>query len=509
MKINIEKNFRANFITGVLYRMLAMLAPFIIRTIIIKKLGLEYAGVSSLFTSVLQALSLAELGFGSAMVFNMYTAVANNDKDKLCAYTAFYRKVYRIIGLVVLSAGLCILPFIKHLIKGSYPQEINIYVIYLIYLLNTVLSYWFFAYKNSVALAYQRTDISLTVSIIAEFLLYGFQIWVLAVFKDFYIYAILLPLSTVLKNILTGIWVDRKYKDIRPEGELGRTESKKIFDDVKALFGHQVAFTVINSVDNMVISRMLGLDHVTIYNNYYYIINAAIGIMTMFFHSLQAGIGNDLIVNEEGKYKNFKRFRLTTILVIQMGAVCIYAIMQEFIRIWMGEKLMMDEGFVLLFVIGFYVTQVRRIVTTYKNAAGMWKQDMIKPYIVIAVDLILDLILIYRIDSRGAMLSTIISMGLIALPWETIVLYKGLFKKNPFEYFGFLLYHTMVLAFSLLIVWKAAQCFTIGGIPGLIIRLGCVVIFESIVLLLFNISNKDMKWMIDKALGFVCAWRKK
>lgn len=50
-------------------RLVTLLVPFVIRTIMIKTLGPEYLGLSNLFASILTVLSLAELGVGSAMVY--------------------------------------------------------------------------------------------------------------------------------------------------------------------------------------------------------------------------------------------------------------------------------------------------------------------------------------------------------------------------------------------------------------------------------------------------------
>lgn len=57
---------------GIIEKIITLLLPFITRTILIKVLGAEYLGLSSLFTSILQVLSITELGFGSAIVFSVY-----------------------------------------------------------------------------------------------------------------------------------------------------------------------------------------------------------------------------------------------------------------------------------------------------------------------------------------------------------------------------------------------------------------------------------------------------
>ena len=58
MEFNRTKNSTRTFIFGVISRAITILGPFITRTIIIYKLGTEYLGLSSLFTSVLSILNM-------------------------------------------------------------------------------------------------------------------------------------------------------------------------------------------------------------------------------------------------------------------------------------------------------------------------------------------------------------------------------------------------------------------------------------------------------------------
>ena len=93
MKLDIQKNAIRTMSFGVVNKVIMIVLPFIVRTIMIKELGLEYVGIGSLFTSILQVLSLTELGFGSAMVFNMYKPIAENDTEKICKLLNFYKNV--------------------------------------------------------------------------------------------------------------------------------------------------------------------------------------------------------------------------------------------------------------------------------------------------------------------------------------------------------------------------------------------------------------------------------
>ena len=171
------KNTKRNIIYGSINKIIMLLCPFIIRSIIIKNLGMDYVGLGSLFTSILQVLSLAELGFGSAIVYSMYKPIAEDDADRICALMRLYRTYYRLIGLFIGTVGLCLTPFIPKLIKGSIPTGLNIYVLYLMNLGVTVLSYWLFAYRNCLFSAHQRIDVTSKIAIITDTIKYVCQLF--------------------------------------------------------------------------------------------------------------------------------------------------------------------------------------------------------------------------------------------------------------------------------------------------------------------------------------------
>ena len=85
MKIERTKNATRNIIFGVLLNIYQIAIPFFMRTAMIYFMGVDYLGLNSLFTSILQVLNLAELGVGSAMVFSMYKPIVSDDKKTICA----------------------------------------------------------------------------------------------------------------------------------------------------------------------------------------------------------------------------------------------------------------------------------------------------------------------------------------------------------------------------------------------------------------------------------------
>ena len=54
MKVERTRNATRNAIFGVIYKIYVMLVPFVMRTLMIYIMGVNYLGLNSLFTSVLQ-----------------------------------------------------------------------------------------------------------------------------------------------------------------------------------------------------------------------------------------------------------------------------------------------------------------------------------------------------------------------------------------------------------------------------------------------------------------------
>jgi len=61
MKIERTKNASRNMFFGSILKIYQLLVPFVMRTAMIYFLGVQYLGLNSLFSSVLQVLNLAEL----------------------------------------------------------------------------------------------------------------------------------------------------------------------------------------------------------------------------------------------------------------------------------------------------------------------------------------------------------------------------------------------------------------------------------------------------------------
>lgn len=502
MKIQRTKNAVRNIGFGVFYKLVVILFPFVVRTVMLYVMGTEYVGLNSLFTSILSFLSLAELGIGHALVYTMYRPIAENDTDSVCALLNLYRKIYRYIGFIILGVGSILIPFLKYLVKMDADVDVNIYVLYGIYLLNTVISYWMFGYKQSLLQAYQRTDIISKRSLVVQSAMYIFQILVLFMFKNYYIYIILMPIFTILTNIANSIIVDRLFPNYTCRGTVSKEISDSIRKRVLALFGTKANSVLMHAADNIVISAFLGIVMVGQYGNYYYIMNSIIGFITIIYDSITAGIGNSIVVDEKEKiYNDFKTVTFLNNWIVTFCSICLLCLYQPFMEIWVGKDLMFGMDIVILLVIYFFVYQERRIILTYKDAAGIWWEDRFRPYAMMVINLVCNIILVQFIGLYGVILSTIFSM-IIGCPWETFTVFHYVFNRSMKSYFVEMGIYCIVDIVICIICFLFCELVGVGGILGLILRLLICTVVQNMSFVLIFYRTTEFAAAMKKAKGF-------
>ena len=337
-KIERTKNATRNIIFGSILKLYQILVPFLMRTAMIYLMGVQYLGLNSLFTSVLQVLNLAELGVGSAMIYSMYKPIAEDNNAEICALMQLYRTYYRMIGSIIAVVGLILTPFIPKLISGDIPLDINIYVLYLLNLGATVLSYWLYAYKNSILQAHQRADIVSKVTLATSTVQYALQLFVLWAFKNYYLYVIVLLATQALTNIITAICADKLYPQFKPAGQVALEEKKAINGRIKDLFTSKIGGIIYDSADTIVISSFLGLTALAVYQNYFYILNAITSLITVIFSACTAGIGNSIVVEtKEKNYRDLKKFTFIICWGAGFCSACLLCLYQPFMELWVGK----------------------------------------------------------------------------------------------------------------------------------------------------------------------------
>lgn len=519
MKVERTRNATRNAIFGVIYKIYVMLVPFVMRTLMIYIMGVNYLGLNSLFMSVLQMLNLAESGVGSAMVFSMYKPIAEGDGKKICALMRLYKIYYRVIGTIVLIGGIIITPFLKYLIKSDLPADINLYILFYLNLASTISTYWLFSYKNCLLFAHQRSDVSTKISIITETCKYILQIFSIVCLKNYYAYTVVIILMQIITNIVTAKVSDQMYPAYKAQGNMPKEEVREINIKIKDLFLTKIGTAIFNSADTLVISSFLGLTVLAVYQNYYFIVISITGVINIIYTSCTAGIGNSLILEtEEKNYRDLNKFTLLIVWIAGFCTICLLCLFQPFMKLWVGEKLMLNFSAIIFFCIFFYVNQVHAILDLYKDAAGMWHEDRFRPFTVAMINLILNIILVNVIGVYGVLLASCIAKVFVGIPWVIRNLFKVVFHRNCLDYVKNIFKYAVQVAFVSMVIYYCCTKIPAVGIVEIVMRLLiCVVggnllfiilwkrdsLFKDVIMIIQNLLPEKLKKILYPLLKWI------
>lgn len=500
MRIKRVENTIRSIFWGMSSKLVSIILPFLFRTVMLKCLGADYLGLNSLMVSILQVLNLAELGFGSAVIYSMYKPIANDDTKKINALLGYYRKIYQTIGIIIFFLGICILPFLPLLIEGEYPSDVDLRIVFLLYLINTAVSYLYYGYKGAIIAAFQRNDLESKANMIVALVKYIGETVIIFLFENYYIVLFIELVSTILNNSIKCIYVKKMFPEYMCEGALIEKERKNIKSNVSALMLHKVGAIILNSTDTIVISIFMGVVMVSKYTNYFYIVNAIESILVMFFTSMTAGLGNSFVIENKDKIqKNFKKIFFFNAWIVGWCSVCFLCLFQDFMLIWVGKEYMFDIKVVLLIVIYFFVHGIRRTIITFRDAAGMWNDNKWQPIVSASFNLIVNCILINVIGIYGVLISSILSMILIDMPWETgkICKYIGI---DTFYYIKQVIEYAATTIVVVAILYFFSTLFQFSTVLNFIMKL-CIICVLGANLLLWIIYRKREEYIFFKNLG--------
>lgn len=511
MRISYIKNTTKSIFWGIVNKFVIILMPFVIRTILIYYLGAEYAGLSSLFTSILRVLNMAELGFAGAVAFSMYKPVAEEDTKKICALLAFYRKLYYSVGGIVMIIGIAMIPYLNFLVKGDCPADVNLKILYVIYLIDTAASYFLFSYKNVILNVYQRMDIVSNISTVLHICVYVIQIGILVFFRAYYAYIIFEIVYTVVNNILVACYVTKMFPQYKCDGKLKKCETKSIIKNVYGMILFKVCSVTRNSLDNIFISAFMGLKAVAVYGNYYYIFSAVANVQAVIMDSIKGAIGNKIAIDTpEKNHHDMLVFMFIYAWFSGWCAICMLCLYQPFIRLWVGDDMLLDMPTMIMFCFYFYVTSMGAIRFLYHQSAGLFWQWRYWTVAEALVNVVGNYVLVQAWGLFGVVSATVISLLVVDFFFSTFIVYKFYFRNGKiWIYFKDHLLYLAVTALVGGLTYIVCEIVLDRGVLAIIIRFGiCAVLPNCLFLMAYyklpvfkdavGIGKRVMKYVTKK-----------
>lgn len=537
-----SRNVGRNMVFGLLNRCVSLLLPFIVRTVLIYRFGALYLGMNSLLASVFQVLNLAELGFGSAVVYSLYKPVAEGDTETVCAYLGTYRKIYRFVGLVILVAGMAMMPFFPWLVKDSpVPGNMNLFVWYLIFLADAAVSYLLYGYKTAIPSALQREDllskINTAVLVCKSFV----QMACLLLTNNFYFYLLTSLLFTVLRNLLISRVVDRRYPQYVCRGGISDEQFGELKLLVGGLFLSRVRGISRHAIDSICITVFVSLTMTAVYSNYFLIHSAVISLFGIMTGAMVASVGNSIATeSREKNYRDMRRFNFMYMLLAGWAGICMLCLYQPFVRLWMGgalsggtvvagdivaqgavatgetlarvgvdtgESLMLGMPEVVALCLYFYVLKMGDMRWIYHQGAGLWWKAR---YIVIAeivCNVVLNILLAKCWGVLGIILATLISLFFVNFIGGAWILFKEYFQNGKLhEFFADQAKYFLVTAVVGVVCFFVCEMLTVGigtgnldkGVEALYLLLRLLICTVVTVLLYYLVYHRSAQYQEAK-----------
>lgn len=428
-------NTLRNFKFGAAAQLVVTLLGFVSRTVFIRVLGMEYSGVNGLYTSILDVLSLTELGLADVVIYSLYKPLAEGDTDRLAALMGYYKVIYRYIAFAVGVIGLCLVPFLRVLVK-SQIDRFHLVLYYLMFLANSVCSY-LLVYKASIIQADQKRYLISKYNMLFKLLATLLQIVLLLVLRNFTVYLSIQIGMTVVNNLYVSRKADRLYPCLREKRELPKEEKKAIFRDVRHMFSYKAGGQLLTGTDNLYISSMISTATVGIYDNYTMIQTMVVSAFTNTLNQAVLGsIGNlNATGTQEQKKRIFDVYSLVFSWITTFCTLSLLALYNPFIRIWAGEDWLLPMSTVAVICLNYFLPNVLTPVWSYRNTTGLFRETRDILLYAAGINLVLSYFMGLRWGLTGILAATAVSRVLTSFWYEPYLLHKRIFGCSSIPFF--------------------------------------------------------------------------
>lgn len=489
-----------NVAVSVGFKLVLLVLGILVRRYIIRYIGNEINGLNSLYVSILDFLSVAELGVGVAISFCMYKPIVEGDTNKVSALYGLFTKLYLIIGAIILVGGCAIMPALPFIAKDYQNVDVNLYLTFGLMLLSVVLSYAFSA-KTSLINAYKNNYITTTISSCGLILQIGMQIVVVITMQSFVWFLVCRIIAMAVQWIITEVIVRRKYNDvIRNKQAIDSETKKEVTKNIKALFMHKIGGVLVNTVDSLIISAFIGIIILGKYSNYVTIMSAMSGVLVLCFSPLTSLIGHMFVEeNKEQVQKYLSFFHTFNFILGLIFFLGYYAVIDNLVAILFAKDLILAKSISLVITVNYFIQFMRQAVMLFRDSSGTFYFDRWKPIVegLLNAGLSILFVLIFPKEYNvvGVIVATIITNVFICHIVEPHVLYKYALQKSTKHYYirnyGYmLLFAAALIAMHFCLVQNDSQwieMFANGGIS-----LAFSLVISAIVVL----CNKDFRHYI-------------
>lgn len=468
---------------------------FLVRTTLIHSLGEDYVGIEGVITNFMQLLNMSELGIGSAVLFRLYKPLAKGDNQSICTYVNFYKRACIILGIVILAIGAALSPFLPVFMVNIDVPLSQIYAIFWLYVCQTALSYWLFAFCSLVIQADQKAYV--TTSFNTAGILIGSigQMACYFIFHNYIAGLLCLIVSQIIATILMARYAKLNYpflKNKKVAPALNKEQKKAVFKDIYALSLTKLCKTSDKSVPVLIVSYFLNAIQAGLYSNYQIIMNATESILNTAFYSITASVGNlNALGTDEQKNDVFQKLNFLMFFILSICVSCIWCLTTPFVELVWGSSYALSKWVVL--AISFYITVAGflMVIANFKEGSGIFWQGRYRPLIGFLLNVSFSIILVQIWGIAGVIWTAVLSRVLTESWFDPLLVYKHTLHRSPKFYFRNLVGYLLFICTTMCLAGALCDIIHLSSFIGLFVKLLIAIAVPLVLFVLLFRNNKN------------------
>lgn len=397
-----------NVISNLLLQFVTIISGFIIPKIILNSFGSEVNGLVSSLNQFLSYINIFEGGLGAVVAANLYKPLFEKDNEKVSSVVKATQKFYKTLAIIFVIYTFIIGTLYPFLTNTSFSfnyiftltliLSINLFIQY-----NFSLSYKLLLQADKKVYVVSLTQILLTILNIIIFIVIS------KIYPNIHIMKLGSAIIFLLQPLIFNIYVNKHYK-INKNAECDSKLLKSRWDG----FAINIAAFIHNNTDITVLTFLTSLKIVSVYAVYALVTGGIKKLITAITSALSPSIGHLYAKNNKEELNSkFGTYEYTifaiTFYLFTIGGLLI----TPFIMIYTKNITDVNYNqfvFGVLIVLSELMYCIREPYVNLAYSANKFKDIKKHAYIEAIMNIVLSVILVYKLGLIGVAIGTLVSM---------------------------------------------------------------------------------------------------
>ena len=493
------KNVYINVGFAVISNILIGVLNFIVRKIFIDRLGVEYLGYNSVFTNLLQFLNMSDLGVCSAITSYLYKPIAKGNQIEISSLMYLYKKIYRVIGFVVMAVGSLLTILMPYIITDATCSNDYLRIIFVLNLAGTLCTY-FLAYKTTLLIADQKNYLLVVINFIFNMITIVIRIVVLLLYPNYILFLLIGIISTVVNNIYISIYVDKKYKYLdHIDNTIVKRYMKKVKEYVKDIIISKFGAYVYSGTDNVIISFFRGSLLTGYLANYIIFTDTLLLVVKNAFSSIQATYGNYInsVEDKALQRKMTDNYLCINYCIGNFCMICFFFLVQQTISLIFGDKYLLPASTPFWLGLNMMLTLMLTIPTQVFTVYRLYRFDRWVVLCSALGNIVISVVLVQMIGIDGVLIGTFVTSLFYIFTRFYIISHK-VFEVQYSYYLKKFFRFGVITAVTFLSELAFTHFITGTNIISFIFRIIGVVLIALIVMWLFMKNTEEYSFLLQK-----------